>query len=349
MKSALPVLLCTIAAGAAEARWDCGETSAQVAPPYRIVRAITASQEEPHVDAVQRLERLQREKDWRSLTAVYERLGELYLELGRSEDAARVYAAGFDLEGPSTAIRENFRSALAVAIYRQHRFDDVIALFERADRPACPYSKSLAQLVLAYSYAVRDRLDKAEAIAATHLATEDDTFESDLWHQLRMELACNRADTQTCVALWDRLLRNPYRGETLTAVLAKQLERLAAWPEGKAMLAAAGNDGLIKGGKLEPSGVRHVRDLVAVSQSAPTYPPDAARRRIEGTVQLRLIVGTDGSVQSARVVDSIPAGVFDKAALDAVRKWKFSPATVDGSPVVADTNKSIDFRMEPSR
>src|SRR5690606_6301962 len=65
--------------------------------------------------------------------------------------------------------------------------------------------------------------------------------------------------------------------------------------------------------------------LIAVSTPAPRLPPEAYRSRQPGQVQAELVVGTDGSVTSSRVVRSNPRRVFDRAALDAVNQWRFQP------------------------
>ena len=66
---------------------------------------------------------------------------------------------------------------------------------------------------------------------------------------------------------------------------------------------------------------------------SPTYPPEARRKGIEGTVMVRALVGSDGSVQELFVVEGVPE--LDAAALDAVHKATFRPSVKDGknSPV----------------
>lgn len=66
-------------------------------------------------------------------------------------------------------------------------------------------------------------------------------------------------------------------------------------------------------------------ELVPVSTPAPRFPPEAYRSRQSGEVQVEFVVGTDGSVTSARVVRSNPRRVFDRAALEAVNRWRFQP------------------------
>ena len=65
--------------------------------------------------------------------------------------------------------------------------------------------------------------------------------------------------------------------------------------------------------------------LRVVSSPSPRYPPEALRAGTSGEVLLEITVGTDGSVTNARVVRATPPRVFDREALNAVRRWKFEP------------------------
>lgn len=62
-----------------------------------------------------------------------------------------------------------------------------------------------------------------------------------------------------------------------------------------------------------------------VNSVQPVYPRDALRDGVSGEVTVAFTVNPDGSVSGASVVSSNPRRVFDAAALDAIRKWKFQP------------------------
>ncbi|MDB6162760.1 MAG: energy transducer TonB [Xanthomonadaceae bacterium] len=78
--------------------------------------------------------------------------------------------------------------------------------------------------------------------------------------------------------------------------------------------------------------------LRAVSTPAPAFPPEAFRSGTSGEVQVELTVGTDGSVTAARVVRANPPRVFDRAALAAVKRWRFEPVS---APIT--TRRTIGF------
>jgi protein TonB len=68
----------------------------------------------------------------------------------------------------------------------------------------------------------------------------------------------------------------------------------------------------------------------------PRYPTGAARKGIEGWVKVMFSIGESGAVKNIRIVDAEPRRVFDRAATQAVARWRFKPRMVDGEPVQRD-------------
>ncbi len=75
------------------------------------------------------------------------------------------------------------------------------------------------------------------------------------------------------------------------------------------------------------------------------YPESALQARIEGAVILRVFIGHDGAVRRVEVVDSLPAGVFEEAALKAVSALRFRPAR--RSHVAVASVKTIEVPFHP--
>jgi TonB family protein len=75
----------------------------------------------------------------------------------------------------------------------------------------------------------------------------------------------------------------------------------------------------------------------------PSYPELARQARAQGMVEVEIVVGADGDVEQARVTKSIP--LLDKAALDAVRKWKYAPTVVYGVAVPVKMSVGLAFGM----
>ncbi|AWH23194.1 MULTISPECIES: TonB family protein [Stenotrophomonas] len=78
--------------------------------------------------------------------------------------------------------------------------------------------------------------------------------------------------------------------------------------------------------------------LRPVSTPAPRYPSEALRSGTSGEVLVEITVGTDGSVTNARVLRATPSRVFDREALNAVKRWRFEPV---GAPVT--TRRTLVF------
>lgn len=81
-----------------------------------------------------------------------------------------------------------------------------------------------------------------------------------------------------------------------------------------------------------PQGSSPLADLFRTPQKTkdvkPVYPETAASAGVQGIVVVEATIGSDGKVQSASVVKSIP--LLDEAALDAVRQWEFTPTVING-------------------
>jgi protein TonB len=89
-------------------------------------------------------------------------------------------------------------------------------------------------------------------------------------------------------------------------------------------------------------------DIIPLQRIPPQYPRDAARNNITGWVQLEVLVNPDGTVRSARVLDSKPKGLFEAAAVQAVLRWKFKPKVVNGLPVQQKGSQKIEFNLNPA-
>ncbi len=79
----------------------------------------------------------------------------------------------------------------------------------------------------------------------------------------------------------------------------------------------------------------------------PMYPRGAAERRIEGWVLIRFTISKKGTVKNARMIEAKPPGVFDRAALQAIRKWKYKPKIRNGVPVATvGVQVKLTFRLD---
>jgi len=96
----------------------------------------------------------------------------------------------------------------------------------------------------------------------------------------------------------------------------------------------------------EPPRVMSARELVAVATPSPRYPVSARSRRVEGFVEAEFSVRTDGTTADVRILDSEPAGAFDRATERAILRWRFQPHRVDGKAVEVRVRQRVAFRLE---
>lgn len=82
-----------------------------------------------------------------------------------------------------------------------------------------------------------------------------------------------------------------------------------------------------------------------VKSAPPEYPSLARRARVEGVVQVRLLVTKEGSVGQADVLRGHP--LLQTAALAAVSKWQYQPAEHEGKAVDSAITVDVNFALEP--
>lgn len=79
---------------------------------------------------------------------------------------------------------------------------------------------------------------------------------------------------------------------------------------------------------------------------APRWPARARSRGVTGRVLLRVLVSAAGQALDVRVESAAPAGVFEDAAVDAVRQWTFEPARYHGAAVKTWARLPVRFGFE---
>ena len=75
------------------------------------------------------------------------------------------------------------------------------------------------------------------------------------------------------------------------------------------------------------------------------YPTQAMRARQQGWVVVSFTIDADGGTSGVKVIDAQPRRVFDRAAMDAVERYKFTPAMKDGVAVSSTKQQRIEFKL----
>jgi TonB family protein len=97
----------------------------------------------------------------------------------------------------------------------------------------------------------------------------------------------------------------------------------------------------------EPVSVSEEAARALLVQSVkPDYPREALPQKLHGPVVLQAIIGRDGRVEDLKIIRGY--FVLGKAAIDAVKQWRFQPYTVNGRPAQTQTVITIDFSAPAS-
>jgi protein TonB len=101
--------------------------------------------------------------------------------------------------------------------------------------------------------------------------------------------------------------------------------------------------------------VQQGSEPVAVSEEAarallvhtvnPEYPPEALAQKLHGAVVLQALVGRDGTVEDLKIIRGY--FVLGRAAIAAVKQWRFQPYTLKGHAAATQTVITINFSYPP--
>lgn len=91
-------------------------------------------------------------------------------------------------------------------------------------------------------------------------------------------------------------------------------------------------------------------EAMPIFRIPPIYPQRAAKRGLEGWVEVEFAITAAGLVKNAHVVAASPRGIFDNAALRAISRWKFKPKIVNKVAVERyGVRQRIAFQLEKGR
>jgi len=88
------------------------------------------------------------------------------------------------------------------------------------------------------------------------------------------------------------------------------------------------------------------RPLTPLAQSPFIYPLRAKRLGIEGWVKVKLLISRDGTVEQVHILDAEPADMFEGTVDRGIRRWRFTPGTVQGEAVRSWVVTTIRFELE---
>lgn len=96
-------------------------------------------------------------------------------------------------------------------------------------------------------------------------------------------------------------------------------------------------------GELQQMGKKVIPPKI-IYQTEPEYSEKLRKKKFSGTVVITFVVDERG-VPRELTIKSTSNHVFDTPALNAVKQWRFEPATADGQPIPVMTNVEVNFRL----
>ncbi|SFS05578.1 energy transducer TonB [Sphingomonas jatrophae] len=81
------------------------------------------------------------------------------------------------------------------------------------------------------------------------------------------------------------------------------------------------------------------------AQFQPAYPAALQRAEVEGRATVRVLIGSDGRVHAVEIVSADDPAFAEATRKQALRSWRFKPATRDGVPVESWRTMTVHFRM----
>jgi len=93
-----------------------------------------------------------------------------------------------------------------------------------------------------------------------------------------------------------------------------------------------------------PMGTKDMTVPQVIFNPEPSFSEEARKAKAQGIVLLLLVVGKDGHPYDIRVRQSLGMGL-DEKAIEAVNRWRFRPATLNGQPVATKIAVQVDFHL----
>lgn len=276
-----------------------------------------------------------------------------------ADDSARAYLRQLEDAAPSNATTERMRHELASADLRKAR--DAAAARNQADEDRwlnearaagasaadiTSFQRDLASARAKATLAENDRLAQQAREALRDGRLTEPAQESAAYYLGQLQAsdpnnaALAQASHDLAARLLDRARASAQAGKSPDADLT-QARHWGASPQDilavqqvAAPKAAAAPDLAALAAKLKMT-----------RSSSPEYPQDALTRQISGSVLLAFTVDPSGATRNITVVESTPPGVFDRAALNAVRHWRYAPTIFNGAAIAVPTRALVRFEL----
>lgn len=278
--------------------------------------------------------------------------------LADGDDSARAYVQQLEAASPSHAATQRVVRELTAAYLKKGReaalaknsADQDHWLNEARALGLKPAELTAFQREVAGARQKAAQADAEHALALARTALRDGRLtepaqDSAAWYlaQAQSSDASSAGVAESGRELAARLLER-----ARTAVLAGKpadadLAQARRWGADSKDLAAVQQLAAAKAKALDPATL--AASLKRLRAPPPDYPPSALAQQVSGSVTLEFTVDTRGEPRDIRVTEATPPGVFNQAAINAVKHWRYAPLTVDGAAVEVPVRTRMRFEL----
>lgn len=192
----------------------------------------------------------------------------------------------------------------------------LVALIEKVDASA----PALPRLKDGLAKGVQNAAKRTEAEAEKAKKDAEDRSKQQTEQQRLAEQRAKEADAAKQIAAQQDAARRDNERQEAERQAAARRDAEQKQQQAAAQQASAARQAAAPAAAAAPN-------LRPVSTPAPRYPSEALRAGTSGEVLVEITVGTDGSVTNARVLRATPSRVFDREAMNAVKRWRFEPVS----------------------
>lgn len=140
-----------------------------------------------------------------------------------------------------------------------------------------------------------------------------------------------------------RPIDNPAKPDVIVPTKGPEVIQISTEPP---LIGRGGTAGPLNPPTFEPVKTVATMDPSAAGRFQPDYPLSLIRAGIEGAATVRVLIGTDGRVKQVEMVSATDPAFFDATRKQALRYWRFRPATTDGTPTESWRVMTVKFHLE---
>ena len=250
-------------------------------------------------------------------------------EAGKDRDSETVLANAQALPGRNPKYFEAIKESIT-----EMREVRQAAELDRRQRASLANNEARA----AWVSRIESAIDAGNLVTPAGASAHDLLSERNNWNQERAELVAAFLAAASEAAqryIGDR------RADDAAAVLAVA-ETYATDAAQFAPLRTALEDLIVD---IESNRVASMNELVRIKTAQPKYPERALKRELSGWVDVYFTVSANGDTVAIEVNQSEPQSVFDRAAVDAVEKWKFKPVEYRGRVIDQRAAARLVFQL----